>query len=77
MTQPLALLEGESLFPDARPCPFCASSRILVAYHEDSTLDTEGTFRARCYECGAEGPWSRGREMAKRLWQRRKAPVRC
>jgi Lar family restriction alleviation protein len=58
-----------------KPCPFCGQPKpIRVAeWNPGKGIDGEDTFRVRCTDCGAEGPWASHGLTADELWNRREA----
>ena len=61
---PLLADVGERLLP----CPFCGGSAYIKNMPHDE-IDTE--YWVICQSCAAEGPWSKSKNAAKTLWNKR------
>lgn len=61
------VLPGEP-FPDAKPCPFCGTTRVTIFRSKPGEKEQWWTC---CNGCAATGPWQKFRSAAVELWNQR------
>lgn len=68
MTDEKSTKVNKSQFDFLKPCPFCGSDNIFV---DEFWERYDEPYFVTCNGCGANGPYTRKKEEAIELWNRR------